>query len=409
MPLLLAPKCTFPAGTFFERLTSTSPARETCAYARAAPGAPATPGPPSAPRAPCSPVRPAGPTAPAGPGSPFAPGLPAIASWVRIALERSCLAIDPSLICLPVISLAAVAVPAVATSRPSANASNMPARPWKRIELLLISGTRSVRRVRGSGWRRAIALALVDLAPGGREHVPLGAEVLEALAGGVAGLLVAGVEVERVAVVGHLAFAAGGGDRGELAPERPARGGGRAGGQRRPRAQAGARAVALGGRVGLEEVERAAVAVDEDLAQRGVPDGDGRLRGGRGGRTTGCRVTGGLPGLVRLRGVGTTAGGDREDADGDGDDDDDGDDPGHEGASWMRVGGGGAATADSTREDDRRGAGIPIDGRGGRAYTSSSVTASCPTSRNSVYALTTESGSSHIRSRPLSIQTAWSH
>src|SRR5205085_11325853 len=127
--------------------------------------------------------------------------------------------------------------------------------------------------------RKRIRLAPVDLAPGGRQHVPLGPEVLEALPRGVAGLLVAGVEVERVAVVGHLALAARGGDRGELASERRARGGGRAGGQRRPRAQAGAGAVALGRRVGLEEVERASVAVNEDLAERRVADGDRRLRG----------------------------------------------------------------------------------------------------------------------------------
>src|SRR3954447_20978163 len=99
------------------------------------------------------------------------------------------------------------------------------------------------------------SLALVDLVAGGREHVPLGAEVLQALAGGVAGLLVAGVEVERVVVVGHLALAARGRDGGELAGERSARGGGGVGGERRPRAQAGARAVALVRRVGFEEVE----------------------------------------------------------------------------------------------------------------------------------------------------------
>src|SRR4030095_12633281 len=44
----------------------------------------------------------------------------------------------------------------------------------------------------------------------GGDHVPLGAELVQALPGGVAGLAVAGVVVERVAVVGHLGAAVAG-------------------------------------------------------------------------------------------------------------------------------------------------------------------------------------------------------
>src|SRR4051812_18050542 len=194
------------------------------------------------------------------------------------------------------------------------------------------------------------SLALVDLAAGGGERVPLGAEVLQALAGGVAGLLVAGVEVERVAVVGHLALAARGGDGGELAGERSARRGDGAGGQRRPGAQAGARAVALVRRIGLEEVEGAAVAVHEDLAERGAADVDGRL--GCGG--TSRRAVAGRPaGVVGLGGA--TAGRDGEDADSDGDEDDEGDEPGHESASLARgVEAAGWPAAYDTPEDDPR-------------------------------------------------------
>src|SRR5436190_18630205 len=69
----------------------------------------------------------------AGPGAPVGPGRLACASCVRTALDRSFLAIDPSLICLPVISLAAVADPAVARTSPSTNAANIPVRPSRRF------------------------------------------------------------------------------------------------------------------------------------------------------------------------------------------------------------------------------------------------------------------------------------
>ena len=51
------------------------------------------------------------------------------ASSVRTPLERSRVLTEPSLICLPVISRAAVAVPAVAITSPSMKASTIPARP----------------------------------------------------------------------------------------------------------------------------------------------------------------------------------------------------------------------------------------------------------------------------------------
>src|SRR5206468_3689966 len=107
-------------------------------------------------------------------------------------------------------------------------------------------------------------LAIVDLLARRREDVPLGAELVEALAGGVAGLLVGRVVVERVAVVGHLLLPAGGRDRADFGGGDPAlrlrRSVRRQG---RPDAQARVRAVAHVVLVGLEQVERASVGVDE--------------------------------------------------------------------------------------------------------------------------------------------------
>src|SRR3954467_12239712 len=69
-------------------------------------------------------------------------------------------------------------------------------------------------RSRGSGLLVAIAAARArrcrgDLVPGRRQHVPGGAEAVAALAGGVAGLAVALIAVERVAVVGDLRLTVG--------------------------------------------------------------------------------------------------------------------------------------------------------------------------------------------------------
>src|SRR5690348_13697494 len=50
-------------------------------------------------------------------------------------------------------------------------------------------------------WARSVT---VDLAPARREHVPLRAELVQALAGVLPGLGVGRVAVERVAVVGDL-------------------------------------------------------------------------------------------------------------------------------------------------------------------------------------------------------------
>src|SRR3954452_16502619 len=57
---------------------------------------------------------------------------------------------------------------------------------------------------------------MVDLVAGGREHVPLGAELVQPLAERVTGLLIGRVVVERVSAVRHLALAAGARDQTDL-------------------------------------------------------------------------------------------------------------------------------------------------------------------------------------------------
>src|SRR5436190_2715853 len=126
--------------------------------------------------------------------------------------------------------------------------------------------------------------AIVDLVAGRREDIPLGAELLQALAGRVPGLLVGGVVVERVTVVGHLPLPA-------CCRDRPDLGGEDSGAglrllvreQGRPEAQARAGAVAHVRLVGFEQVQRAPVRVDEDLPERGGANVDGRFGGGPGG------------------------------------------------------------------------------------------------------------------------------
>src|SRR5215216_2233118 len=117
---------------------------------------------------------------------------------------------------------------------------------------------RLARSVRPRGLAR-------DLLSGWGERVPAGAEGRQALAPGVAGLLVARVEVERVAVVGDLLPAVrprGGSDQRAVCPAADRRLAGRP--QRRPSAGAGAQARALWPRV---PPERAALRVDEDRAE----------------------------------------------------------------------------------------------------------------------------------------------
>src|SRR5436190_21316551 len=119
------------------------------------------------------------------------------------------------------------------------------------------------------------ALATVDLPAGRRENPPWAAELVEALAGRLAGLVVADPVVERVAVVGDLELSvlalrraeqgrthAGAGDRLAVREER--------------RPEGGAGPVADTGRalVGREVVDRDALAVDKDATECGLANGE---------------------------------------------------------------------------------------------------------------------------------------
>src|SRR6266508_707461 len=107
---------------------------------------------------------------------------------------------------------------------------------------------------------------IVDLVSAWREGVPLGAELVEPLPLGGAGLGVAGVEVERVAVVGDLGGAVVAMQGAQLPGYRAAAGLWDAGGgQRGPHAGTGVVTGGLGGRVGFEQVQGAAAAVDPPL------------------------------------------------------------------------------------------------------------------------------------------------
>src|SRR5512133_148014 len=140
----------------------------------------------------------------------------------------------------------------------------------------------------------------------GRGHdVPRAAESVDALAVGVAGVLVLLEQVERVAVVGHLRLAVGARRRTDLRGGQPAadrRLAARP--DRRPSDCAGAGARALGPGVLLEEVDGAALRIDQDLAEARARLADrcrlsvgGLRRSGRGG----CVVV-----------VAAAAGGDRQ-------------------------------------------------------------------------------------------------
>src|SRR6476469_8151557 len=123
---------------------------------------------------------------------------------------------------------------------------------------------------------------IVDLPSGGREDVPLGAELIQPLSVGVARPAVADVVVERVLCVGDLAPAVRPADRSDLR----ARCAGthvrvRAGDQSGPHAEACARAPARAGLVALEELEGAAAAVDKDPSKRGPANADPRAGTGR--------------------------------------------------------------------------------------------------------------------------------
>src|SRR3954454_2038890 len=120
-------------------------------------------------------------------------------------------------------------------------------------------------RSRGSGLLVAIAAARArrcrgDVVPARRQHIPGSAEPGAALAGGVAGVAVALIAVERVAVVGDLRLAVGPRNRAEQRGLRAAAGrrlAARA--QRGPCRGASAGARALRARVLREQVEGAAL------------------------------------------------------------------------------------------------------------------------------------------------------
>src|ERR1700729_3629211 len=98
-----------------------------------------------------------------------------------------------------------------------------------------------------------------DLRAVGRQDVPRGAELVDGLTGGVAGLGVAGEVVERVTVVGHLGGAVGSpGGTEQRGADPPAGFRGPGNGERWPHARA-RRVASAGGRlVRGEVIERAA-------------------------------------------------------------------------------------------------------------------------------------------------------
>src|SRR6478752_10709551 len=153
-----------------------------------------------------------------------------------------------------------------------------------------------VRRALARWWRsRPPSTGLVGArlrGPLGGDHVPLGAEGVEALAlGGPALAGVADERVERVLVVGHLGRAVGALDRPEQGGLRARAGLGRTLGQQgRPVLGAGARAGALAALVLLEQVERVGLAIDDDPAERARAglDRGGLARGRRGDRGEAC-------------------------------------------------------------------------------------------------------------------------
>src|SRR3954447_20978484 len=127
------------------------------------------------------------------------------------------------------------------------------------------SAPRYLAAVAAKLWdRRSV---IVDLPSGRSQHVPLGAELVEALAVGVAGLVVAHVAVERVTGVGDLAAGVRA-NRPDLARNRAAARPRRRlrRGESRPDRQARRRAVAHVRPVGFEQIEAAAAGVDERLA-----------------------------------------------------------------------------------------------------------------------------------------------
>src|SRR4051794_10495591 len=122
-----------------------------------------------------------------------------------------------------------------------------------------------------------------DLAARGRQHEPGCAERRRPLAVDLSAALVACEQIQRVAAVAHLQAAVVALDRAQLRSLGAAAGGRPAVcDQRRPGGRAPSTAGALRAGVLLEEVEAAALAVDEDRAEAGRADAHGGLGGGRG-------------------------------------------------------------------------------------------------------------------------------
>src|SRR5436190_218123 len=114
---------------------------------------------------------------------------------------------------------------------------------WSMPTASSASAPRYLAAVAAAVWvRRSV---IVDLPSGRRQHVPLGTELVEALALGVAGLAVADVVVERVTGVRDLASTGTRADRPDLCRDRTAGGARlRIRGQSRPYRQARRAAVA---------------------------------------------------------------------------------------------------------------------------------------------------------------------
>src|SRR6476661_1909506 len=126
-------------------------------------------------------------------------------------------------------------------------------------------------------------LATVDLLAGCVQDPPRGAELVEALAGRLAGLAIGDVEVERVTVVGDLELAVTSLRRSEQGGTHSVAGVRLAlREQRRPQGSAGVVAGARRALVLDEVVEGAAFAVDEDQPELRPGDRDGRGRAGAG-------------------------------------------------------------------------------------------------------------------------------
>src|SRR3954469_20993521 len=180
---------------------------------------------------------------------------------------------------------------------PSAYAAAAPASPRSTV---------SDRRGRASVARTAPRPLPGDDVPGGRQGKPPASEHVQALAVGVAGLLVGRVEVERVAVVGDLRLAVGTRGRSDLGSRHGGSYYGLAGDAgRRPSRGAGAGALTCCSDVLPEQVQRAARRVDEDLAEVAlVRQSDRCDLTARGLGHRACGATAAATGADRQRGQG---------------------------------------------------------------------------------------------------------